>query len=583
MNIFNCYNNMQISRYAAIKYAQRMANGNLATLFNASMNNGWGVLTSITTDGLIPAEDTSLKVTRKAGSNTLLEIQPGVAITPAGEIAINARLATINAATVVGTDYGLYNLYIKHKTEYLMTGEEKFYSGHTSSIMGTIEQDSCEFELTKAIYADQVLLATVLCLSGAYLLVPDISVGTARLAEGTVIYPTDTAIAWEGITTITGKPYFSSQPYVLVGEEYLQNTGTNLWSRGQYNTNPSVYYEGNHAMYWSPIVDQRQINCFRLNMQIGSLDTLSSGIIQRGSTYRHLELIAKKDAPAIPVLNSDNTEIVWLNSHLAAGYLTADMIAAYEEVQGTQESISNTLTIINQLNTDYSEAAGDPATQTRLEYEIQKQQMSLLDYRTHAANLKAKLATRTMDSIRYADLRQFAYSISVQEPVHTDSIDEPVQYEVEVEYGIADSPKDNVASAIVRWFYSRRRNVYEIDWSTMERTYEDTARASGEYNVIYIPIKFGERIKWRMRAIGESGIMSEFSAYYSYSFTGYSVSQQYIMVNNIYNLLYPDPYQEGIINQNLVDLLYSVIDDYRDKTDRIVAIENQINTLISEV
>jgi len=573
---------MNTSRFAAIKYAQLMANSNLLTLFNAATNGGWGVLTSIATDGLIPDEDTALKVTRLAGSDSILEVQPGVAITPNGEIAVNPRVTQVDMSDV--PEAGVYNLYIKHAVEYKMTGEETFYSGHTSSTIGTIEEDSCEFELSLTTVTNGVLLAKILYQAGDHI-VADIVAASAEIgADAAVAYPSDTTIAWQSIGTITISAYLLALPYVRVGDEYLEHTAPDTWVRGCYSTNPGVYYEDTvYPMTWSAIIDMRQTNAYRLTVRLGAIDRLNQGIIQSNSgAYRHIELVAKKDAPATPTVNVTDSEIIWLNSHLGAGYLTADMIAAYEEVQGVQESINNTLALINQLKQDYAEAQGSTVTQERLEQEIQKQQTALLHYRTVASNLKSVLATRTMDTIRYTDLRQFAYVIAIDEVVHSDDIDEPVLYEVEVEYKIADSPRENIASSVMRWYYSRRRNIEEVDWESMEKTYEEAERSTGSFNTVNIPIKFGERIKYRVRAIGESGQASEYSAYYTYSFTGYTVSQQYIMVNNIYNLLYPDPYQEGIITRELVDLLYSVIDDYRDKVNRIVALESQVSTLISE-
>lgn len=586
MNKYNCYNNMQTSRFAAIKYAQQMANNNLLILFNAATNGGWGVLTSMATDGLLPDEDTALKVSRLTGSSTILEVQPGVAITPDGEVAVNPRVTQVDMSTVA--EAGVYNLYIKHAIEYKMTGEETFYSGHTSSTIGTIEEDSCEFELSLTTVLNGVLLAKILYQDGVNI-VADTIAASAEIGTGTAVaYPSDTTIAWSPITAITSLSYLGDLPYVRVDKEYLERTAPNTWTRGCFSTNAGVYYEDTvYPMTWSPIVDMRQTNAYRLNIQIGALDRLNKGIILSNSgSYRHIELVAKKAAPETPVVNTTDSEIIWLNSHLAAGYLTADMVAAYEEIQGIQESINNALSLINQLRTDYSEATGDTNEQTRLENEIKKQQMSLLDYRTRAANLKAILATQTMDTLRNIDMRSFAYAIYITEATHTDDMDEPIMYEAEVDYSIVDAPSANTTLSTVRWHYSRRRNIDDIDWRTMERTYEATEPRSMEYvgyNVIYIPIRFGERIRYRVRAIGESGRVSEYTNYISYSFTGYSASQQYIMVSNIYNVLYPDPYQEGIITQELVNLLYAVIDEFRDKSNRITAIESQIQTLISEV
>ncbi len=583
MNKFNCFNNMQISRYAAIKYAQLMANSNALTLFNAMTNNGWGVLTSITSDGLLPDGDTSLKVTRK--TSTKIDVAPGVAITPAGDVAVNSRVTTIDVAAAIAGDTGVYNLYIKHATTYKVSGEETFYAGHTSSTVGTLEYDSCEFELTKSTLPDQVLLATILCDAGATLIPTDIIINSAALIEGAVIYPDEEAIQWseETANAILGSVIVAQLPTVRIGSELLTRISGNNWTRGDYSTNAGTYYGGVNPLSWSAIVDKRQTNAFRLTVSLGDIDRLKSGIVEVSpGVFRHMALILKKDSPSVPTISSRNT-IVWLNSHLAAGYLTADMIAAYEEIQGIQTSIANTLAAINQLSQDYAEATGSSVTQERLLNELQKQRMVLLDYRTRQSNLTTVLATRTMDSLSNNDIRNFAYMVIIDEPQHDDTIDEPVMYEAEVEYYVVDTPASASSATRKRWFNSRRKNIEEIDWPSMEMTYEGITDPDDLFRSIDIPIKFGERIRYRVRAIGESGAVSEFSAYQNYSFTGYTISQQYIMVSNIYNILHPDPYREGIITRELVDLLYSVIDKYNDYNNRVTAIESQVNDLITEV
>lgn len=511
-----------------------------------------------------------------------------MAITPDGEIAVNTRLLTITIPYQTAATGVLY-LCISHLTEYRMTGEEVVLHGHTQPTVATLEIDSCQFELLTESELDSSKLQLAMIYYHNHGDIPESVVATVSIADDTVIYPNDTDITWGGvdIINITGNGHFPYFKHVRVGNEYMTWTSGTSWIRGSYKSIPRTYHEESiHSMQWSPILDMRQMNALRFNIEMQMEDNFNDGVIKIGETYKHLEATLKKAAPAEPALNTAANEIIWLNSHLAAGYLTADMVAAYEEIQGIQESINNALSLINQLRADYSEATGDTDEQTRLENEIKKQQMSLLDYRTRAANLKAILATQTMDTLRNIDMRSFAYAIYITEATHTDDMDEPIMYEAEVDYSIVDAPSANTTLSTVRWHYSRRRNIDDIDWRTMERTYEATEPRSMEYvgyNVIYIPIRFGERIRYRVRAIGESGRVSEYTNYISYSFTGYSASQQYIMVSNIYNVLYPDPYQEGIITQELVNLLYAVIDEFRDKSNRITAIESQIQTLISEV
>lgn len=590
MNKFNCFNNLLMNRYAALKYAQAMPNSNLINLFNASTNKKNGILTSMCTEGMLPSDDASFKVVRKIGqgNQNKIDIHPGLAIMPDGNIAINKKLTTVVIPPQT-EGHGVLYLYVEHDIEYRMTGEEVVLHGHSHPTVATLEIDSCKFVLSQEEDTNKIMLAQIYWTQdGAALSVPGHEAHhetVVTIPDDAVVYPNIESIDWSGAATLQADPNFINFPHVCINNECMTKIANNKWARGVFGTTARTYHGDNdfsYNMVWSPILDMRQRNALRLDIKTAMQDRRDDGVALVGDEYKHIEVTTKKELPSIPETRKSENEIIWLNSHLAAGYLTADMVAAYEEVQGVQESINNTLAMINKAKEDYAEAGNSTETKDRLEKELHRHQMALLDYRMRAANIKSTLATRTMDNLRNIDMRSFAYGIYINEPEHNDDIDEPIMYEAEVYYGVADSPANTPATGLPRWFYSRRRNVEDINWKTMERTYEDKQRESGVYNIIYVPIRFGERIQYRVRSIGESGRVSKYSAKETFMFTGYKASQQYVMVNNIYNVLYPDPYQEGIITRELVDLLYSVIDEYRDKTNRIVALEENVQVLITE-
>ena len=582
MNKFNCFNNMLISRYAAFRYAQAMTNSNTENLFNSVYGDKYGVLSSIGTSGLFPASDKTLRVDR--ATNTSITINPGVAISKNGEIIVNKEAVNISL-TLPATGNNIVHVYIKPKVDYRMTGEETIMHGQTYGTIGTLEIDSCEFSIQESLDPDHILLASIYLTTTG--MPADIAISGVAIGQASqVVYPDDVP-TWTSTalsSMVSSNTDFSAFPYVLFGgREYIGCVSTAWSGRGLYSTNEGVYVEGvNYTALWSPIVDRRQENAIRLDISLPSTELLESGVIAlsgNSTSYRHLVMRELLPAPVVPTISASKSDVVWVNSHLAAGYLTNDMVAAYEELTGIQTSIDNAMASINQLRTDISEAAGgDPTLIARLNNELRKQQTVVIDYRTRAANLKSVLSNKTLGSIMGSDIRKFDYVVSLSQSTES-SKEKCVQYEAEVEYYVADTPEITNTGAIKRWFYSRRKNVSDTNWNNMTNTFENT---DGNLEV-RIPVNYGERIKYRVRAIGEYGTVGEYTAWQSYSFSSYRPSHQFMMVSDIYRLMNPDPYQEGLISQELVSLLYSVIGEFRDATNRLAAVENHVSAIMTEV
>jgi len=573
MNKFEHKDGLQIKRINAFELAQQEAFKNLSQRV-MPMLSSYGVVMDIIGDGL--SNQASLKVEEVSFNNRILKIRSGYAI--------------IEGASPSDHDF----IVVEEDTE--ITISDKLGVSHTGTAYVIIEPNQISVASGYEIYKPGMLgstnrifllseeSATITMVTGdAY--VPDAS--KIVLAK---VHLTGSKLSYYYKTYTLNEP--SSRPYIdsddtemditestlglnvptsgwelLIGKEQVGYSGLSgntitLTSASSLRTplNDTVgnLHRNGVTITNSAIIDLRQTN--KAGMETGNssvIQKLINGIINYGDGNgdRFIKTMRVPDVPNTPSVSGLNVALVWLNKQTTGGNVSEDATKKIRAMKGEKTRLDNLSSTLADLKLQLPSASADNSIIINNKIADTRLKMSY-----SRASLVEKSNGLSTYSKAFSATKKYIAAFVINQPILIDG-EQVVKYEAEVTYLPADGSSIDKISGVTAQVFSKTLLPNSIN-NYGDYVYTYDIQPDIGYRYLQIPIRYNEKIEFRIRAVTEYNMASDWSEVVSYVFNQLSSADTQLSIDLDDISTGIDPYQNGIITQETVELLMQLRNDF---------------------
>jgi len=370
---------------------------------------------------------------------------------------------------------------------------------------------------------------------------------------------------------------------LLIGKEQAGYSGglsghTLTITRSSNDTIRNIHRNG-ATITNSAIIDMRQTN--KAGMETGNsaiIQKIINGIINYddGNGDRFFKTMRVPDVPNTPTVTGLNVSLIWLNSQTTGGNTSEDAQKKINEVKGLKSRLDNLSASMSDLRLQLPSADAD--TTIIINQNIADTRVKLMEVR---ANLQDNTAGLSIYSKSFKAAKKYVAAFVVNQPILIDT-EQIVKYEAEVTYLPSDGSSVDKISGIPSQLFSKILLPTAInEYGDYVYTYD--IQPDIGYRTLQIPIRFGEKIEFKLRAITEYNMVSDWSEVVTYVFDELSNAdiQLAIDLDDISSGI--DPYQNGIITQETIELLRQLRDDFMTGMGQLQRYMTDVDDLKEEV
>jgi len=582
MNKFEHKDGLQIKRINAFELAQQEAFKNLSQRV-MPMYNSYGVVMDLIGDGL--SEQTSLKVERVSSSQIRIKsgyaVIEGVLPSDHNYIVVEED-TTVTIADKLGTSHtGTAYVMIEPNQVSVASGYELYKPGMvgSSSRIFLLSEESATITIATSIDETKILLAKIL-LTGSLLRFTNKTYLLNEPSSRPYVDSDDTEMDISESTLGDNVP---TEWELLIGKEQAGYSGglsghTLTITRSSNDTIGNIHRNG-ATITNSAIIDMRQTN--KAGMETGNsaiIQKIINGIINYddGNGDRFFKTMRVPDVPNTPTVTGLNVSLIWLNSQTTGGNTSEDAQKKINEVKGLKSRLDNLSASMSDLRLQLPSADAD--TTIIINQNIADTRVKLMEVR---ANLQDNTAGLSIYSKSFKAAKKYVAAFVVNQPILIDT-EQIVKYEAEVTYLPSDGSSVDKISGIPSQLFSKILLPTAInEYGDYVYTYD--IQPDIGYRTLQIPIRFGEKIEFKLRAITEYNMVSDWSEVVTYVFDELSNAdiQLAIDLDDISSGI--DPYQNGIITQETIELLRQLRDDFMTGMGQLQRYMTDVDDLKEEV
>lgn len=578
MDKFIHQDQIMIKRRRAFQLAQDQMYKNLSEVVAGTFES-YGVVMDLGDGGI--SNDTSLKVTRS--SSTTITIKAGYAFV--SDINAGFKTIVLSADTdksVAGLSNGIHYVHIDYKEAIASSGDEVYTPGKLEGAdhIYLLRNNSANITIDSVLDPTKLVLAKI-SVKGGKLTWADSTLTIDESAARPYIDSDDTSL-----TTLGGLNADAHHAWVArVNDELIEysdyaaktftiaNNG-----RGKHDTIANVHRNGDSVVV-SPIIDMRQTNKAQLRQGLPSiLQKIEKGMINfnDGQGDRLLRTMKFPDVPNTPVLTSDNLSLIWLNQPTTDGANASILNDEVRTAQASKNKIDSIRENMADVRQDMSSA--DEGEMETLTSELSDYQSQLLSQKTNYENAVQKVNAVNKS---FTTKRKYVVACVPDQPTLIDD-EQIVQYEAEVRYYPLKSSSIEKVTGVKSYYKSTFLYPDSVN-SFGDATYSYDETPAEELRAIQIPIQPMEKILIRVRAITKQGMISTWSDSIEYKFDELESSDIELAVALDGLEENSNPWQDGIITQEVVDKLFQLETELQAGLVEIRGIVNDFSTLQSQV